>query len=156
MSGSDDQVFDPLAPYAGLWRGSGVGHYATIDSFTYDEEMELTPSGRPFLFYRSQTRGAGGGRPMHTETGYLRRAGRDHVELLVAQPTGFVELQRAPAHPTVLDFVQHTLGISPDAKQVHAVRRRFELSGDTLTYDLWMAYADVPLSHHLRAELRRA
>lgn len=153
-----DSAHDPLgllASFAGRWRGSGAGHYATIDSFTYDEEIELTASGRPFLFYRSKTQAPGGGRAMHTETGYLRLAGRDHVELLVTQPTGFIELQRAPAHPTLLEFTQHTLGVSPDAKQVHSVRRRFELSQDTLAYDLWMAYADVPISHHLHADLTR-
>ncbi|AUH69905.1 MULTISPECIES: FABP family protein [Gordonia] len=156
MSDSQRNPLGPLAAFAGLWRGTGAGHYATIDSFTYDEEIELSPSGRPFLFYRSRTRAPGGGRPMHTETGFLRLAGKQHAELLVAQPTGFVELQRAPAHHAVLEFAQHTLGVSPDAKQVHAVKRRFELAGDTLTYDLWMAYADVPVSHHLHAELHRA
>ena len=156
MSDSSRDPLGPLAGFAGLWRGKGAGHYATIDSFTYDEELELTPSGKPFLFYRSKTQAPDGGRAMHTETGYLRLAGRDHIELLVAQPTGFLELQRAPASASVLDFTQHVLGVSPDAKQVHAVRRRFELSGDTLLYDLWMAYADVPISHHLRAELHRA
>ncbi|MGB6126420.1 MAG: FABP family protein [Gordonia sp. (in: high G+C Gram-positive bacteria)] len=157
MSDSSHDVLGPLAAFAGNWRGSGAGHYATIDSFVYDEEIELSPSGKPFLFYRQKTFAPNGGRPMHTETGYLRLAGSNHIELVIAQPTGFAELQRAAAHPTVLEFVQHTLGVSPDAKQVLSVRRRFELtSPDTLVYDLWMAYADVPISHHLRAELTRA
>ena len=155
MSDSAPDVLGPLAPFAGLWRGAGAGHYATIDSFTYDEEIELTPSGKPFLFYRYKNRAPDGCRAMHTETGFLRLAGPDHVELLIAQPTGFVELQRAETDGSSLLFTQHTLGVSPDAKQVHSVRRRFELSGDDLIYDLWMAYADVPLSHHLHAELRR-
>ena len=124
MSDSSRDPLGPLAGFAGLWRGKGAGHYATIDSFTYDEELELTPSGKPFLFYRSKTQAPDGSRAMHTETGYLRLAGRDHIELLVAQPTGFLELQRAPASTSVLDFTQHVLGVSPDAKQVHAVRRR--------------------------------
>lgn len=156
MSDPSLDALGPLAPFAGLWRGEGAGHYATIDSFTYAEEIELTPSGKPFLFYRSKTRAPGGGRAMHTENGFLRLAGPNHIELLVAQPTGFVELQRAEIDGPALLFTQHTLGVSPDAKQVHSVRRRFELSGDTLVYDLWMAYADVPVSHHLRAELHRA
>jgi len=29
------------------------------------------------------------------------------------------------------------------------------LDGGTLVYDLWMAHADTPLTHHLHAELRR-
>ena len=146
-----------LAAFAGRWVGGGAGHYPTIDDFSYDEEIELAPSGKPFLFYRSRTRKPGGGMPMHTETGYLRLAD-DAVELLVAQPTGFVEIQRAALTDGVLDFTQHTLAASPAAKAVHAVRRRFELSPDhdVLGYDMWMAFADVPMTHHLRAELRRA
>lgn len=156
MSDSSSNVLGPLAAFAGTWRGSGAGHYATIDSFVYDEEIELSPSGKPFLFYRQKTFAPGGGRRMHTEAGYLRLAGTDHVELVIAQPTGILELQRSPADARVLEFTQHTLGISPDAKQVLGVRRRFELTDpNTLTYDLWMAYADVPMSHHLRATLNR-
>ncbi|WP_305093365.1 FABP family protein [Prescottella sp. R16] len=146
-----------LAVFAGRWAGSGTGHYPTIDDFAYDEVIEFEPSGKPFLFYRSRTRKAGGGAPMHTETGYLRSAD-GVVELLVTQPTGFVEIQRGAPVGGVLDFTQHTLGASPNAKPVHEIRRRWELSGDgrTLTYDMWMAFDDVPMTHHLRAELHRA
>jgi len=146
-----------LAAFAGRWAGAGSGHYPTIDDFTYDEEIELAPSGKPFLFYRSRTRKPGGGMPMHTETGYLRRAG-GAVELLVAQPTGFVEIHRATLSDGVLDFASHALDASPDAKPVHEIRRRFELreDGSVLAYDMWMAFDDVPMTHHLHAELRRA
>ncbi|MCA1008743.1 FABP family protein [Rhodococcus hoagii] len=146
-----------LAAFAGHWVGGGSGHYPTIDDFAYDEEIELSPSGKPFLFYRSRTRKPGGGMPMHTETGYLRPAG-DAVELLVAQPTGFVEIHRATLSDGVLDFASHALEASPDAKPVHEIRRRFELleDGAVLAYDMWMAFDDVPMTHHLRAELRRA
>lgn len=43
-----------LAAFAGRWVGGGAGHYPTIDDFAYDEEIELAPSGKPFLFYRSR------------------------------------------------------------------------------------------------------
>ena len=147
---------DPLAAFAGTWRGTGEGHYPTIADFTYTEEIELSPvPGKPFLFYRSRTRAGDDGRPLHTETGYLRPTG-DAVELLITQPTGFVEIHRATEADGVLDFAEILLGASPDAKDVHAVRRRFVVAGDTLSYDMWMAFADVPMTHHLRAELRRA
>jgi len=77
------------------------------------------------------------------------------VELLVSQPTGFVEIQRSRLTHGVLDFVTVTLQRSADAKPVHEVKRRWVLDGGTLVYDLWMAHADTPLTHHLHAELRR-
>ncbi|MGF7124832.1 FABP family protein [Rhodococcus sp. TAF43] len=144
-----------LAAFAGRWVGGGAGHYPTIDDFAYDEEIELSPSGKPFLFYRSRTRKPGGGMPMHTETGYLRLT--DGVaELLVTQPTGFVEIHRATLSDGILDFAPHALSASPDAKPVHEIRRRFAVDGDVLSYDMWMAFDTTPMTHHLRAELRRA
>lgn len=151
-----DDPLGCLAPFAGRWTGGGDGHYPTIDDFSYDETVEFaTVPGKPFLMYVSRTRHRTEGRPLHTENGYLRRSG-DDVELLVSQPTGFVEIQRARPDDGVLDFTPVTLERSPDAKPVHELRRRFVLEGDVLVYDLWMAHADTPLTHHLHAELRRA
>ncbi|QCQ93151.1 FABP family protein [Rhodococcus sp. SGAir0479] len=146
-----------LAAFAGRWVGGGCGHYPTIDDFAYDEEIELAPSGKPFLFYRSRTRKPGGGQPMHTETGYLRLTDGT-VELLVTQPTGFVEIHRGELADGVLDFTEHVLAASPAAKPVHRIRRRLELTegSSVLAYDMWMAFDEVPLTHHLRAALRRA
>ncbi|WP_026917291.1 FABP family protein [Gordonia shandongensis] len=145
-----------LATFAGLWRGPGEGHYPTIDDFTYTEEIELTEvPGKPFLSYRSRTRAGDDGRALHTEVGYLRPVA-DGVELLITQPTGFTEIHRASGDGSLLDFDEHDLGVSPDAKDVRSVRRRWRIDGDTLQYDLWMAFADIPMTHHLRAELRRA
>ncbi|NGP05050.1 FABP family protein [Rhodococcus sp. 14C212] len=144
-----------LAAFAGRWVGGGEGHYPTIEDFTYDETIEFTPTpGKPFLMYVSRTKNPGTGQPMHTENGYLRLA--DHeVELLVSQPTGFVEIQRSRLTHGVLDFTTVHLERSPHAKPVHELRRRFVLDGDELSYDLWMAHAQTPLTHHLHARLRR-
>lgn len=151
-----DDILGELAPFAGTWTGGGDGHYPTIDPFSYDETIEFaTIPGKPFLVYGSRTRHRTEGRPLHTESGYLRRSG-DDVELLVSQPTGFVEIQRGRLDGGVLDFTTVVLERSHDAKPVHEVRRRFVLDGDMLSYDFWMAHANTPLTHHLRAELRRS
>ena len=55
-----------------------------------------------------------------------------------------------------LALTRLTLAASPDAKPVHDVRRVMRVQGDTLTYDLWMAHGDTPLTHHLHATLHRA
>jgi hypothetical protein len=146
-----------LGLFVGTWIGGGAGHYPTIDDFEYEEEVEFTAlPGKPFLAYRSRTWSPARERPLHTENGYLRPTGGGVVELLVSQPTGFVEIQRGPLTDGVLDFTLHSLAASPDAKPVHDVRRRYVVEGDVLSYDVWMAHAETPLTHHLKAQLHRA
>ncbi|EME15280.1 FABP family protein [Rhodococcus triatomae] len=151
-----DDLLGELGVFAGSWTGTGTGHYPTIESFSYEEEIEFTEMpGKPFLAYRSRTWSPARERPLHTENGYLRRSG-GAVELLVSQPTGFVEIQRGDLVDGVLDLTLLSFARSPDAKPVHEVRRRLVVGGDTLTYDLWMAHAETPLTHHLTARLQRA
>ncbi|AEF42038.1 hypothetical protein AS9A_3600 [Hoyosella subflava DQS3-9A1] len=145
-----------LAEFAGRWVGVGEGHYPTIDSFSYREEIEFSPSGKPFLAYRSRTWNAVTGQPMHTECGYLRQTASGFTELLVSQPIGLGEIYRARLEDGSLDFETATPTRSPEAKPVHEIRRRVVRRGDLLTYDMWMAHAETPLTHHLHAELRRA
>lgn len=144
-----------LAAFAGHWIGAGEGHYPTISDFAYEEEITLTPSGKPFLTYHSRTWSPGRTKPMHTENGYLRRTDSGAVELLISQPTGFAEIHRGALADGVLDLELVSITASPEAKPVHAVRRRLALADETLGYDMWMAHADTPLTHHLKAELRR-
>lgn len=145
-----------LEPLLGGWQGPGEGHYPTIEPFRYVERVSIDRlAGKPFLSYRQRTWRPDTQAPMHSETGYLRPVGDDRVELLVVQPTGFVEIHVGRFDGRVLDLQQVSLARTPTAKQVRSVRRRFVVVDDVLAYDLWMAYADVAETHHLHAELRR-
>ncbi len=144
-----------LASFLGSWEGGGVGDYPTINSFRYLERVTFDHVGKPFLSYSQRTRSPDDGRPLHSESGFLRPGGPGRAEFLVAQPTGTVEVYEGPFDGKVLDVRATTVGLSPTAKWVRALRRRFELEGDVLRYDLWMAHAETPETHHLHAELRR-
>jgi hypothetical protein len=150
----NDQL-GPLAALLGTWVGTGRGDYPTIEPFEYTEHVEFGHVGKPFLTYRQRTRNAVTGDPLHAETGYVRAVGDGAYELVIAQPTGFTELHSGRFENGVLDLHPDGLGRTPTAKAVHTVRRRLVLDGDTLTYDLWMAHADTPETHHLHAELHR-
>lgn len=143
-----------LAPFAGRWVGAGEGAYPTIDDFGYTEEIEFTASGKPFLAYRSRTWAADDGRPLHSESGFLRLVAEDEAELLLAQPTGFVEIHRGQIREGTIELSMLSLCASPDAKPVHSVRRKLSVRGGDLTYDLWMAHGPTPLTHHLHGHLR--
>ncbi|MFD6513128.1 FABP family protein [Rhodococcus sp. NPDC060176] len=143
--------------FTGRWVGAGAGHFPTIDDFEYSEEIEFAATPKPFVTYSSRTRGLPDGRPLHMESGYLRPTPGGELELLVSQPTGFVEIHRGTVDSEgTLALTRLTLAASPDAKPVHDVRRVLRVQGDTLTYDVWMAHGDTPLTHHLHATLHRA
>ncbi len=150
----------PLAGFLGTFVGHGAGDYPTIDPFGYLETVTFDHVGKPFLAYGQRTRHPETGAPMHAETGYLRPAGPDRVELVVAHPTGIVEVEEGTveraADVIVLDLRTTVVATSVTAKDVRALRRRFVLDADTLRYDVWMAHAETPESHHLAARLRRS
>jgi hypothetical protein len=77
------------------------------------------------------------------------------VEFVLAHPTGIVEVEEGTFDAGVLRLRTTSIGLSETAKDVRSLRREFRLDGDELVYDLWMAYADVPETHHLHATLRR-
>ncbi|GAB2636857.1 peroxynitrite isomerase [Nocardia goodfellowii] len=149
----------PLAPLLGTWRGPGHGEYPTIQPFDYLEEITFGHLGRPFLTYRQRTRAADGSRPMHAETGYLRCPRPDHLELILAHPTGITEICEGGL--TVADgelrmeFDSTSIGRSSTAKAVTALGRSLRVCGDTIDYTLRMAAVGEPLQHHLAATLRR-
>lgn len=146
-----------LGPLLGTWTGSGSGDYPTIEAFDYLEEITFGHVGKPFLTYAQRTRSADG-RPMHAETGYLRMPAPDRVELVLAQPTGVTEIDEGTVAVRDGLFIavrSVSIGLSSTAKDVAAVSRRFQLSGDQLTYTLEMSAVGQPMLHHLSATLHR-
>lgn len=147
----------PLAFLLGSWSGTGRGEYPTIQSFEYEETVRFWHVGKPFLAYEQRTRHAEDGRPLHAETGYLRPGppGGAAVELVLAHPTGVVEIEQGPLTGQTLELVTTRLARSSTAKEVTALGRTIEVDGDVLRYSLRMAAVGLPLQHHLAAELRR-
>lgn len=143
----------------GTWSGEGKGEYPTIESFSYREEITFASvPTKGFLAYQQKTWSSETGQPLHAETGYLRPAEND-VELVIAQPTGLVEIHHGtisgeePVHR--IDFVSSTVIGTPTAVDVSAVERSIEVTGDTLTYRMRMKAVGQPLTHHLEAALTR-
>jgi hypothetical protein len=139
----------------GTWRGGGRGDYPTIEPFTYEEEISFTHVGKPFIAYAQRT-WTPDGRPLHTESGYVRPVGTDGVELVLAQPTGITEIHSGSVDGCSVRLISRHVGVSPTAKDVRAVTRSLWVEGDTLRYRLEMEAVDQPLQFHLEAELARA
>jgi hypothetical protein len=148
-----------LGPLLGAWRGNGSGSYPTVAPFGYTEHLYFGHDGRPFLTYDQRTRSLDDDRPLHAETGYLRPAGPGRAELVVAQPTGVVEVDDGDVQMSdgVLRLVlrSRVVGLTTSATEITAVERTVLLDGDVLHTTLAMAAVGQPLTHHLASELRR-
>jgi hypothetical protein len=145
----------PLAFLLGRWAGEGRGSYPTIEPFDYGEEITLSHVGKPFLAYAQRTWSLDDGRPLHAETGYWRCPSSSHVELVVAHPTGVVEVSEGPLTSTSVVLSSTTVTGTGTAKTVAAVIRRIHVQEGRLDYDLDMAAVGVALTGHLTATLHR-
>ncbi|WP_054953046.1 FABP family protein [Flaviflexus massiliensis] len=147
----------PVESLIGVWRGEGTGHYPTIPSFTFDEELTFTNIGKPFLHYQQRTWGPGG-TPIHTETGYVRVVGSDLVEFVLALPTGQAEIGEGPLIPTDTGFSMSLTSQvinSSTAKLVELTVRKYVVDGDRLHTSFGMAAVGQNLTNHLETNLVR-
>ncbi len=146
---------DRLAFLLGTWRGTGRGDYPTIDAFEYREEVVFgSVPTKPFVTYVQRTTDPDGA-PLHAESGYLRSPTETTAELVVAQPTGVAEVHAGTLAGTALVLASTGVLLTPTAKEVTAVGRRLEVTGDVLRYELDMAAVGQDLQFHLEAELTK-
>jgi hypothetical protein len=152
VTGTLPPVLEPLAFLLGTWHGEGQGRYPTIDDFTYREETQFAWPGKPVVAYQQRTWVPPDGPPSHAEVGYLRPA-PGGAELVLAHPSGVVEVSGGTVTGTRLELVSLAVLTTPTAKAVTEVRRTYERLGEALGYRLDMAAVGQPLDFHLEAEL---
>ena len=89
----------------------------------------------------------------------MRATSETGLELVIAQPSGIVEIHQGSyasnESACVINLESIHVATSPTAKSVEQVHRLLRIEGDTLTYDVSMAAMGQPLQHHLTATLER-
>ncbi|GAA2737754.1 hypothetical protein GCM10009867_26190 [Pedococcus aerophilus] len=149
----------PLAWMIGRWEGAGVVGYPTIESANFGQEIEVSHDGRPFLTWQSRTwllNDAGEQvRPLATELGFWRPVEDGEVELVLAHPTGIVELYFGKAEPAKIELRTDGVLRSPHAKEYNAATRLYGLVNSNLLWAMDMAAVGQKLQSHVSAELKR-
>lgn len=149
-----------LLPLIGTWRGEGQVGYPTIQGRHYRQELRFAHDGRPFLSYRSATvlldDDGAVLRPAAREVGWWRGGEGDDFEVLLAHPTGIVEVYvGAVTGPTTWELSTDVVARTGTAKEVTANRRLYGIVDGALLYAVDMAAVGQPLQPHLSARLER-
>ena len=159
----DENLHPDIAPLAwliGRWEGAGVVGYPTMEeSANFGQELVVEHDGRPFLSWTSRTwildESGQKVRPSASESGYWRAAGEGEVELLLAHPTGIVEMYYGTVEPARIQVRTDSVVRSPSAKEYTAAARMYGLVGGNLMWVMDMAAVGQPIQSHVSAELKR-
>jgi nitrobindin-like protein len=152
---------EPLGFLLGRWEGAGIGGYPTIESFRFGQEISFSHNGKPFLIYASRTwrldEEGHIGPPLGTESGYWRPRPDHQVELMLAHPTGIVEIYLGEISGTRIEMATDVVARTATAKEVTAGHRLYGLvgPGQDLAYAYDMAAVGQELQSHLSAQLKR-
>ncbi|MGH3344205.1 MAG: FABP family protein [Carbonactinosporaceae bacterium] len=149
----------PMAFLIGTWAGAGVGGYPTIEDFRFGQEVAFAHDGRPFLSYTSRSwlldEVGAKVRPLATEAGYWRPRPNGEIELMLAHPTGFVEVWLGEIDGAKIELRTDAVVRTASAKKVDAGHRMYGLVEGDLLWAYDMAAQGHPLQSHLSARLKR-
>lgn len=176
-----EDLHPDLLPYAwllGHWHGSGRTEYPGVEPFEYEQDAAFTHDGRAFLHYFSQSwrrEGADGepptspddapapaidstdqrGEPESIETGFLRPAGEGNFELVLAHPTGHVEIWYGSVEPARLTLATDAVVRTETAEEYTAGQRMYGLVEGDLMYAIDRATSATPMQSHSWGRLAR-
>jgi THAP4-like, heme-binding beta-barrel domain len=149
----------PIAFLLGHWHGNGHGDYPTIDRFSFGQEIAFTHDGRPFLHYFSRTwlldDEGKEVRPLALETGFFRPQPDGGLEVLLAHPTGFVEIYYGNVEGAKIELATDAVVRTATAKEYTAGQRLYGLVDGELLWTFDMAAQGQELQSHIWARLQR-
>ncbi|ANS79992.1 hypothetical protein SGUI_2596 [Serinicoccus hydrothermalis] len=149
----------PLAWLLGSWAGAGVVGYPTMESRNFGQEVEVTHDGRPFLHWSSSTwlldEQGGKEELFATETGFWCPQPDGEVELLLAHPTGVVEMYYGRTEQAKVEVATDSIVRSPRSRDYSAAQRLYGYVGGNLMWVMDMAAEGYEMQSYMSAELKR-
>jgi hypothetical protein len=147
----------PFSSWLGRWQGEGRGLWEADPPFRYLETLVLEPiADRALLRFDQCTFDAASGELSHSEVGFVRLLPEQLVELVLAIPTGYVEIHAGRLLEGVISLRPHAIAVSPTATPVRLVERRLELQQDVLHNAIALAIGDQEVQPHVESVLHRS
>jgi THAP4-like, heme-binding beta-barrel domain len=149
----------PLAWTIGTWEGAGVVGYPSMQEANFGQEIRFSHNGKPFLAYESRTwllddEGTPV-RPLASETGYWRPRPDLAVEVVLAHPSGFVEIYLGTIDGAKIEMRTDLVARTESAKEYTAGHRLYGRVEGDLLWALDMAAVGHPLAPHASARLKK-
>jgi hypothetical protein len=154
-----------LKKLEGVWIGRGIGVYPPrVSQFEYEEHLTIKPTAKPTVWeFKSATKHAVSGQPMHVEVGYIRAPSSETIELVASHPFGLTEISsgecsgdaRVELVATPKTLIRVESATSPFTT---GLKRVYEVSadGNTLKFTMDMATSNHPeLRNHLISNLTK-
>ena len=161
MTADEPEAHPAIAPLTfllGRWEGAGIGGYPTIESFRFGQQITFSHIGKPYLIYtsRSWRLDDDGNKvePLAMETGFWRPQPDNKVEVLLAHPTGIVEIYLGEVSGTRIDLATDVVARTETAKAVTGGKRLYGKIGDDLAYAIDLPADGQQLQPHLSAQLK--
>ena len=152
-------VLVPLAWLIGRWEGAGVVGYPTMESVNFGQELVVSQDGRPFLRWESRTwlldDDGAKVRPLATESGFWRAQEGGALEVLLAHPTGYVEIYVGTVDGPRVSLETDLVARTRTAKEYTSATRLYGLVGGELLWAMDMSAVGQPLTSHASAQLKR-
>jgi hypothetical protein len=127
-----------------------------VPPFRYRESLTIESVPERALLRLTQRTTVGDSTELsHSEVGYLRLLPELQLELVVAVPSGYVEVHTGKLEGGVMDLTPQTLAGTPSARPVRVVRRRMELADGILHSTVGIALHDEEVAPHVESWLRR-
>src|SRR6202012_2664779 len=142
----------------GVW-GASCAASPNNKGCHFAQEVGSSHNGKPFLSYVSRTwrLDAEGqiGEPLATESGFWRPRPDNQLEVMLAHPTGIIEIYLGEVTGTRIDLATDVVARTESAKEYTAGRRLYGLIGEDLGWAYAMAAGGPRLQSHMSAQLKR-
>lgn len=150
----------PVAWLLGTWEGVGVGDYSTTEAFQFGQQVRFTyVPGKPYLVYESATwrmnPDGSVGEPLARENGYWRPQPDGQIEVLLAHPTGIIEIYLGEVAPAKIEMATRGVLKTETAKDYRSATRLYGLVDGKLMWVMDMSALGQQMQAHVSAELRR-